>query len=138
MNSRRRVLLAADGIVNLFLGLVLLLYPAGLDRVLGLPHPSGYFYTALLGAVLIGIGFALFIEWRSAPINGPGLGMAGAIAINLCGGVALLGWLVAVPLDIPLRGHIALWLVVLAVLGIGVAELLAKPWRDNERRGRAP
>ncbi len=134
MNARRGVLLAVDGVVNLLLGLVLLLYPFGFDRLLGLPRPHGYFYTALLGAVLVGIGLALLMEWRGAAVRGKGLGLAGAIAINLCGGTALLVWLVAVPLDIPSRGHTVLWLAALAVLGIGIAELLAKPWRADGRR----
>jgi hypothetical protein len=58
-----------------------------------------------------------------------GLGLAGAIAINLCGGGVLLFWLASGRLALPLRGRVVLWIVALVVLGIGVAEIAARAWR---------
>jgi hypothetical protein len=58
-----------------------------------------------------------------------GLGLGGAIAINLCGGGVLLLWLASDCLALPLRGRVVLWIVALGVLGIGVAEIAAGAWR---------
>ena len=129
MKSKHKILLAVDGIVNLALGAILLFFPAGLLAFIGLPNTSTFFYTSILGAVIFGIGLALFIELLYAPAKARGLGLGGAIAINFCGGGVLLVWLVAVPLNIPLRGQIILWLVAVIVLAIGGAELLSKSWK---------
>jgi hypothetical protein len=129
MHRKHRVLLAVDGVVNLVLGLILLLFPAGLVELLGLPATDTFFYSSLLGAVIFGIGVALFLELYGVPAGVRGLGLGGAIAINLCGGGALLVWLVAVPLDLPLRGKIILWTVAVLVLLIGLAEIAARSWK---------
>jgi hypothetical protein len=132
VNTKHKVLLAIDGIVNVALGTVLLLFPAGLLEFFGLPDTDMFFYTSILGAVIFGIGLALFIELLGAPARVRGLGLGGAIAINLCGGGVLLVWLVAFPLAIPLRGQVTLWLVAFIVLVIGIAELFAKSWKYDD------
>jgi hypothetical protein len=129
MKGKHRVLLVVDSVVNLALGVLLLLFPAGLVDVLGLPATNTYFYASILGAVILGIGVALLVELYGAPAGVRGLGLGGAIAINLCGGGALLVWLVAVPLGLPLRGRIILWVVAVVVLAIGLAELAARSWK---------
>jgi hypothetical protein len=118
-----------DGIVNLALGLILLFYPAGLVDLLGLPPTSTYFYASLLGAVIFGIGIALFLELYGASRHIHGLGLGGAIVINLCGGAALLVWLLTVPLNIPARGKLILWIVAILVLGIGLLEFVTGAWK---------
>ena len=133
MKSKHKVLLAIDGVVNLILGAILLFFPAGLVELLGLPPTSTYFYASILGAVIFGIGVALLLEMHGAPSRIRGLGLGGAIVINICGGGgALLVWLLAVPLSIPLRGQVILWVVAALVLIIGIAEIVAKSWRDEE------
>ncbi|NNL76349.1 MAG: hypothetical protein HKO68_08445, partial [Desulfobacterales bacterium] len=87
------------------------------------------FYPVILGAVLFGIGIALLIERYGAHKDIRGLGLGGAIAINLCGAGVLLTWLLVSPLDIPLRGYIILWSIAIIVLIVGLAELIAKTWR---------
>jgi len=129
MKSKHNVLLAIDGIVNLILGAILLFFPAGLVELLGLPLTNTYFYASILGAVIFGIGVALLLELYGAPSRIRGLGLGGAIAINFCGGGALLVWLLAVPLSIPLRGHIILWVVAIVVLIIGLAEIATQSYR---------
>ena len=129
MKSKHKVLLAIDGIVNLVLGAILLFFPAGLVELLGLPLTNTYFYASILGAVIFGIGVALLLELYGAPSRIRGLGLGGAIAINFCGGGALLVWLLAVPLSIPLRGHIILWVVAIVVLIIGLAEIATQSYR---------
>lgn len=123
---RHKQLLLIDSWVNLLLGLLILCLPLGLDQLLGLPHVFSYFYSSILGAVILGIGVALYIELKS----GGGLGLPGAIAINLCGGVALLYWLIfdCAP-GLTTRGHIVLWIICILVLGIGVIELINQPWK---------
>jgi hypothetical protein len=54
-----------------------------------------------------------------------GLGLAGAIAINLCGGLVLLGWLIFGNLNLPLRGNLFLWLIAIILVGISSVELIA-------------
>ena len=93
MNAKQRALLTLDGIVNLILGSLLLFFPAGLAAWLGLPETRSYFYASILGAVLVGIGLALMLERYGTSWEMRGLGLHGAIAINLCGGVRFSsGW----------------------------------------------
>ena len=118
-----------DGVVNLVLGFLLLLFPAGLVELLGLPGTNTYFYASILGAVIFGIGIALMIEWHGNGSVVRGLGLGGAIAINFCGGGILLMWLILDPFELPLRGYIVLWSVATIVLAIGLLELLNRPWQ---------
>jgi len=43
--------------------------------------------------------------------------------INLCGAGVVVGWLVVAPHAIPSRGEITLWIIAIAVIGIGLIEL---------------
>lgn len=128
MKKKQRVLLASDATINVVLGLLLLLFPAGLLDFFGLPPATTYFYPTILGGVLFGIGVALGIELFFYP-GVRGLGLAGAIAINFSGGLVLLYWLLFSNLDIPVRGTILLWVVVILVLGIGLMEVATKSYR---------
>ena len=123
-------LLILDASINLILGLLLLLvmpFPTQITAWFGVPPVEQAFYPSILGAVLVGIGLSLLIESQRATAKQPaGLGLAGAIAINLCGGLALLGWLVFGSLDLPLRGKIFLWLLALLLVVISGVELLAQ------------
>ena len=131
MNKKVRLLLGLDAIINLVLGSILLLYPLGLPSALGLPEPGSYFYSSILGGVIFGIGLALGLEWWRGESILRGLGLAGAIAINLCGGGVLLYWLITDALGIPLRGTITLSIVAFLVLGIGLVELVSGAWKSN-------
>lgn len=132
MRSKHRILLAIDGAVNLLLGVLLLSFPAGLIEVLGLPQASNYFYASILGGVIFGIGVALLVELWGAPQKVQGLGLGGAIAINVCGSAVLIGWLIAGSLVLSLCGRVILWIVAVVVLGIGLIELTARSWRYEE------
>lgn len=133
MKTRQEALLAIDAIVNLLLGAILLSFPAGVVELLGAPRTSTFFYPSILGAVIFGIGMALLVERYGGPHGVRGLGLGGAIAINLSGGSVLVAWLVFVPLDIPLRGLIILWSIAVLVLGIGLAEMVSGSWKDSRR-----
>ena len=131
MGKKHMLLLTIDGIINLVLGILLLLFPLGMAELLGVPQSDVNFYPTILGAVIFGIGVALLIERYGFARNIRGLGLGGAIAINLCGALALLVWLVSTPFDIPLRGHVILWSVAIIVLVVGIVEILAKSWKYN-------
>jgi hypothetical protein len=72
--------------------------------------------------VLFGIGLALLLECYRKSNRFAGLGLGGAIAINLCGGFVLAAWLLSDKLSLPLQGTILLWCLVLLLVGISLLE----------------
>ena len=122
VENKRSKLLLLDALINVVLGLLLATFPDTVVRFLGVPTTDTRFYTSILGAVLLGIGLALLIEFYRKPSQSPGLGLNGAIAINLCGAVFVAGWLLSGTLDIPLRGRVFLWAVALGLVAISVSE----------------
>jgi hypothetical protein len=129
--SRKYLLLTIDGIVNLILGGLLLFFPAQLMMALELPGVETLFYVNILGGVLIGIGIALLLERFSAHLQMRGLGIGGAILINICGAGALVYWLVFGNLDLALNGSIFLWIIAIIVLGVACAEIISKSWLER-------
>ena len=129
---KRSGLLLADGAINLILGVLLLLFTGGIVRFLGVPVDSLRFYPNLLGGVLFGIGLALMIEYFRRPAGLVGLGLGGAIVINLCGGVVLAAWLIFGNLEIPAHGRMFLWILALFLGVISAVEGL------SYRRSRRP
>jgi len=119
---RRSGLLLADAVFNLTLGGLLLLFTRGIIQFLGVPAASTRFYPNILGGVLFGIGLALLIEYFRRPDGLVGLGLGGAIAINLCGGAVLGAWLVFGRLGIAVHGRIFLWALVILLVLISTAE----------------
>jgi len=132
MKSKHKTLLVIDAIINLVLGVLLLFFPAGVVELLGLPLTNTNFYPSILGAVLFGIGVALLIERYGASKKIRGLGLGGAIVINLCGAGVLLLWLLIAPFDIPFRGNVILWSIAIIVLIVGFVEIISKSWRYEE------
>ncbi|MGB2630162.1 MAG: hypothetical protein WBD24_05350 [Candidatus Omnitrophota bacterium] len=118
-------LLVIDAIFDLVLGLLLIAFPQKLLQMVGAPPVEHVFYPSVLGAVLFGIGVALLIEYFGGAQGPYGLGLAGAIAINLCGALALAFWLVFGNLAIPLKGEIILWGLAAILFIISAAELIA-------------
>ena len=116
-------LLIIDAGINLALGLLLLLFPRGLVSLLGIPDSVSKFYPNILGAVLFGIGTALLIERYKPKAGVVGLGLGGAIAINLSGGVVLTLWLIFGELSISSRGYLLLAILALVLVGMSAIEL---------------
>jgi hypothetical protein len=113
-------LLTVDAVINLALGVLLAVFPSGLVSALGIPGADVAFYPSILGAVLFGIGIALLIERvRGAS----GLGLAGAISVNLSGGAVLAAWLLFGSLAVPVHGRLLLWALVVLLIGISGFEL---------------
>ena len=94
----------------LCLGVVLITFPAAIVEALGLPDSDRAFYPSVLGGVLIGIGLAFWMQVRNTAVISRGLGVLGAVIINISGGTVLAAWLVFGDLEIPLRGVIVLML----------------------------
>ena len=111
-----------DAIINYALGILCILYPYAAESI-GVPIVENSFYPAVLGAVLFGIGIALTIECFRKPQGIVGLGVGGAVAINLSGAVMLILWLIFGELNIPLRGHFFLWSLAIILLVISSVEL---------------
>jgi hypothetical protein len=114
-----------DGAVNLLLGILLMWYPTSLARALGLTTEGKPFFAGILGAVLFGVGLALILERFRPPLRMVGLGLGGAIAINLCGAAALAVWLLAGSLALTTLGQLALWALVVILIGLSGVELYA-------------
>ena len=122
MKKKDKILLLIDSIVNIIIGLLLLCYPLGIGKVLGLPDPGNNFYALILGAVLLGIGIALFIELKFHERNIHGLGLEGAIIINILASIVLIIILITSKLNISSTALIILWFIGILVFFIGVAE----------------
>jgi riboflavin transporter FmnP len=118
-------LIKADAAINLILGILLMAFPAKLIKVLGIPMADLSFYPAILGGVLFGIGLALLVECYRRTNRFIGLGLAGAVLINLCGGFVLAFWLLWGQLNLPVRGLIFLWTLVVLLIGLSLLEGLA-------------
>ena len=76
-------LLWIETLLKLAGGLSLLLAPVTVIRLFGLPASNAALWPRLLGAVLVGLSAATYIE--GAWPGSRGLGLAGCIVINLCG-----------------------------------------------------
>jgi hypothetical protein len=134
MKQKIKFLLLADAVINLALGLLLLLFPAGVLKIFGLPPVNSYFYSSILGGVIFGIGIALSIELLGTKRSFRGLSLGGAIAINLCGGGTLLYWLITQDIQATNLGLITLWIIALIVIGIGVIELVSGAWKNYDEQ----
>jgi hypothetical protein len=121
--ARERRVLLADAAVDLALGLPLVFFSRELASALGLPEPRPPFYASILGAVLVGIGLAMIIECRGTRLRRGGLGLGGALTINICGAAVLALWLAGGALELSLRGRVLLWAVVIVVGGLSAVEL---------------
>jgi hypothetical protein len=125
------LVLTVDGAVNLALGIALAIFPEKLARLLGIPLPATPFYASILGGVLIGVGTALLIHRFGGGPRVTGLGIEGAIVINLSAAGVLVAWLVGGHLSIPDRGRLFLWMVAILVFGIGTAEIMIRLCRST-------
>ena len=130
--NKKSILLVLDGIVNLALGIMLMAFPSQLMAMFDLPKVETFFYVNLLGAVLFGIGIALLLEQFAGTQGVTGLGIGGAIAINLCGAGMLVSWLLFGNLELTSEGAIFLWSIAIIVFGIGFAELATKSWKTEQ------
>lgn len=124
MKKEDKILLLIDSVVNIAIGIILLCYPLGIGDYLDLPKSDNNFYPVILGAVIFSIGIALFIESKYYERGIRGLGIEGAITINIIASSVLIIFLVAGNLNISKFGLIILWFIGILVFIIGVVEIL--------------
>ena len=130
----RKELLTIDAVVNLVLGILLIWYPAPLAQAIGLSADGRPFFASVLGGVLFGVGVALLIERYRPPLRVVGLGLGWAIAINLCGGSVLAVWLLIGSLTLTVLGQLALWTLVVVLVGLSSLELYTHLHRATSQR----
>jgi hypothetical protein len=128
---KHSVVLAVDAALNIVLGVLLVTFPRSIVDAVGVPTSESAFYPSVLGGVLMGIGIALVIQIARCQ-RPDGLGLWGAGAINLCGGLVLAAWLLWGHLELALRGRIFLWSLVAVLVGVSLVEFL--PQRTRAER----
>jgi hypothetical protein len=120
---KKKYILLVDALINLVLGILLLLYSPSLAAIFGIPPAGNTFYINILGGVFIGITAALCIEaFRKTSDRFIGLGLIGALCINICGGIVLSAWLIFGNLNIPVKGSIILWTIAGILLVVSTLE----------------
>ena len=80
------------------------------------------------------MGVALLIERYRPPLRVVGLGLGGAIAINLCGGSVLAVWLLVGSLALTALGQLAMWTLVVVLVGLSSLELYTYLHRATSQR----
>jgi len=134
----KKTTLIVDAIINLILGLALVFYSPQLADTLGVPIVKSSFYPNILGAVLLGITLALLIEaFKKHSKHPSGLGLIGAICINLCGGLMLLYWLVFGQIGLPTKGVVLLWILATILIVISGVELFQTLYIKRKPGNRA-
>lgn len=113
--------LTINAVLYMLLGLLLIYFSTSLGTFQGVSHPGQSFFMRTLGIVLIGVAIALLFERfpRPAVLKTEGLGLVGAICVNLVLTLAIIvgGW--------QRIGNIELWTLVAVIVVISVAEFVA-------------
>lgn len=114
-------LLWIETLLKLSAGLILVLAPLSAIRLFGLPPSNTSFWPRLLGALLIGVAGALFLEGGRPGSHG--LGLAGCVVVNLAGAV-MMGTLLVMDAGPPsARGRGLVWMVLVILLILSVLEM---------------
>jgi len=114
-------LLWIETLLKLVSGFMLAVAPMSAIKLFGLPRTDTGFWPRLLGAVLIGLAAAMFLEARTA--DSQGLGLAGCVVVNLSG-AAMMATLLVMDAGPPsVRGRGLLWLVVILLLVLSITEI---------------
>jgi hypothetical protein len=114
-------LLWIETLLKLAGGLMLAILPLTTARLLGLPAGTSGFWPRLLGIVLIGLAGAAFVEGSAA--GSRGLGLAGAVLINLLSAGMLIALLVVDRAAATARGRTTLWALAVLLLVLSLFEL---------------
>ena len=118
------LILIVDAVINLFFGLLLAFIPGEAIQFFCVPPIENTFYPRVLGSILVGIGIALFLESSRRSHGFIGLGLGGAVIINICAGCMLAVWLLFGKLNIPLRGQVFLWMLTIVLILISSIEII--------------
>jgi hypothetical protein len=114
-------LLWIETVLKLAGGLVLSLAPSVVIKALGLPPAGSLFWPRMLGALLLGLSAATFIEGAWPQVRA--LGLAGCIVINLIA-AAMLSVLATLGAGAPTRrGTAILWALVVVLVILSLFEI---------------
>lgn len=114
-------LLWIETLLKLAAGLPLLIAPGWTARALGLPRDATGFWPRMLGGMLVGLAVALVLEGWIGNVHG--LGLAGALAIDLAAAATLATLLVLGKAAPTRRGRILLWLLAGLLVLLALLEL---------------
>jgi hypothetical protein len=114
-------LLWIETLLKFTAGLVLVLAPGTAIRLLGFPQAPGNFWPRLLGALLLGIAGALFLE-GSVP-GSSGLGLGGSVIVNFSAVIMLAVLLVLDRGPNTARGRAIAWGLVVLLVWLSVLEI---------------
>ena len=114
-------LLTVEILLKLAGGLALVLAPLSTIKLLGLPRTDSGFWPRLLGAVLIGMAMALYLEGRGP--GSQGLGLSGCVIVNFSA-VSILGGSLALEAGpSSARGRVAVWALVVLLVCLSLLEI---------------
>ncbi|MDX2158681.1 MAG: ABC transporter permease [Hyphomicrobiaceae bacterium] len=102
-------------------GVLLVAFPRTLARLLGLAPVAETFWPRLLGATLLGLAVATFLEGQLATKNG--LGMAGHVALNLSAAMAIVALMIVGRAAPTRRGRALLGAAAAALTLLALVEL---------------
>jgi hypothetical protein len=114
-------LLFLEAVTKGVLGLVLMIAPSAIIRVLGLPAVLSGFWPRLFGATLFGIAGANLIE--GTLLASRGLGLAGSLAINFAIAAMLTMQLSLNAAATTVRGKVLLWVLVACLYVLILVEI---------------
>ncbi len=114
-------LLWLETLLKLTGGPLLLLAPMSTIRAFGLPASASGFWPRIVGALLLGIAAATYIEGAWA--GSRGLGLAGLVAINLTGALVIALAILAGRAAPTRRGAVALWVLVALLVSLSLVEI---------------
>ena len=114
-------LLWIETLLKLAGGLSLAILPLSTARLLGLPVGTSGFWPRLLGAVLLGLAGAAFVEGSAS--GSKGLGLGGAVLVNLACAGMLVALLVLGRATGTSRGRAMLWALAVSLLVLSLFEI---------------
>jgi hypothetical protein len=114
-------LLWIETLLKLAAGIALVLVPMSAIKVLGLPPAGSAFWPRLLGAVLLGLAGALYLE-GSTP-GASGLGLGGCLIVNFAAVTMLTVLMVFNGGPQSSRGRVAVWGLVVLLAWLSVLEI---------------
>jgi hypothetical protein len=102
-------------------GLILLIAPGYAATIFGLPATGAGFWPRVVGALLLGIAAALFLQGEYPAFQA--LKPAGLIAVNLTGAAILCLLLVLKRASTVRRGNVLLWGITVTLIVLSLFEL---------------
>ncbi|MFA5949549.1 MAG: ABC transporter permease [Hyphomicrobium sp.] len=114
-------LLWFETVLKLSGGLALALAPLTIIALLGLPAASRGFWPRVVGAMLVGIAAATYIE--GALPGSRGLGLAGCVIVNLISAGMIAALVTLRSAAETRRGTAVLWLLVVLLIVLSLFEI---------------